>query len=176
MQFLNRKTLFKVLSLAIILCISNNGYSKVKQWQVDRYSIIKYSAQLHQRNETIPWDKPVDYYCNLLHWIIEDTKKLHDDVNNNLYDSDENLIANGYKTPKGLRYSFRITAFCITDRILEKVPQQQKKNVRQQIINFHRRYLMEGTNVNIPSEQYKYNLDQIYKDFINNVIPQKKLN
>ena len=169
------KILFKVLQLVMICCVSNNGHSTVNQWQIDRYSTIKYATQM-QYDTTIPWDKSINYYCELLHEIIEDTKKLNYDINNNLYNSDENLIANGHATPNGISYLFRIIAFCITDRILENVPQQQKQRVRQQIINFHRKYFVESNNTNIDSEQYNANLDQLYKDFITNIIPPKTPN
>lgn len=169
------KSLFKILPLVIVFCISNNGYSKVEQWQIDRYFIIKYATQI-QHDYTIPHDKPLEYYCDLLHEIIKDTKKLNNDVNNNLYDSNENLISRGYKTPNGIRNFFITMAFCIADRILENVPQQQKQNVRQQIINFNRKYFVESNNTNISSERYNTTLDQLYKEFINNITQPKKLN
>lgn len=168
--------LHKIIPLLICICMSN-VYSTINQQQIDRYSTLKYAVQLQHDNISIPINESIEYYCNLLREIIEDTKKLNHDVNNNTYGStDEELISNGYETPNGLLYFFRTIAFFITDRLLLKFPQDQRRNIRKQIINFHRKYFVTSGNTNIPSGQYNTALDQLYKEFRDNIIPPKKPN
>lgn len=138
--------------------VSNDGLATenaVNQWQIDQYPILS-----KLRYGTINSNKPMNYYFDLLHSLIESVKKMNND--RNLYGNDN---SNGLRNDG---YARRRCVYICKMIINKMLPLVDRTSKQRNLIDFQQDFLKLSITNSSNDENDK--LDYIYQRLYNYIM------